>query len=195
MIQNLCIYCGSSDKVRPQYLEAAAKMGRALAQRNMRLIYGAGSTGLMGAVADAALSNGAEVIGVLPQMFHTPQLAHTRLTRLEIVDSMHTRKARLAELADAFVALPGGFGTFDEWFEIITWAQIGLHCKPIGLLNSHGYYDPLLALVEHANREGMIYSEHSRLFVQAAEPDALLDALEEFERPSGLERWVERPSF
>jgi hypothetical protein len=173
-------------------MDAARRMGQALARRRMRLIYGAGSTGLMGALAGVVLDHGGEVVGVIPAMFNTPQLAHTRLTRLEVVGDMHQRKARLAELADAFVALPGGYGTLDEFFEILTWAQIGLHSKPIGLLNTRGYFDDLLAWIDRAEKEGFIYKEHRALFVCADHPEALLAALESHRIPQGLERWLTR---
>lgn len=188
----ICVYCGSSDKMAPVYLDAAREMGAAIARRGMTVIYGAGSTGLMGAVADGALDAGGEVIGVIPEMFNTPVLAHTRLTKLEVVANMHVRKARLAELADAFIALPGGFGTFEELFEILTWAQIGLHSKPVGVLNANNYFAPLLELVEHARREGFIYDEHRSLLVAEAEPNALLDTLEKHRPVDGLERWLTR---
>jgi uncharacterized protein (TIGR00730 family) len=167
-------------------------MGQAIARRGLRLIYGAGSTGLMGALADGALSQGGEVIGVIPAYFNTPQLAHGGLSRLEVVDTLHQRKARMAELADAFVALPGGFGTFEELFESLTWAQIGLHHKPIGLLNVRDYFAPLLQAIEHARREGFIYDEHRALFVWAERPEALLEALMDHHPPPGLERWLRR---
>lgn len=167
-------------------------MGAAIARRGMAVIYGAGSTGLMGALADGALEAGGEVIGVIPEIFNTPVLAHSRLTRLEVVTSMHVRKARFAELADAFIALPGGFGTFEELFEILTWAQIGLHSKPVGVLNTNSYFDPLLHLVEHARREGFIYDEHRSLLVHSASPDNLLDQLSNHQPPDGLERWLTR---
>jgi uncharacterized protein (TIGR00730 family) len=192
-MKSICVYCGSSDRINPTYLEGAAQMGQAIARRGLQLWYGAGRTGLMGAVADGALKAGGEVIGVLPAMFHTPQLAHTGLTRLEIVDSMHQRKQRLANQADAFIALPGGFGTFEEFFEILTWAQIGLHQKPIGILNTAHYYDSLVRSVDHARAEGFIYDEHRSLFVCEQEPELLLDKLEQFNYPAGLERWVTRP--
>jgi uncharacterized protein (TIGR00730 family) len=146
----------------------------------------------MGAVADGALDAGGEVIGVIPGYFNTPALAHQRLTRMEVVDTIHQRKARLAELADAFIALPGGYGTFEEFFEILTWAQIGLHNKPIGLLNFRRYFDPLLALVENARQEGFIYEEHRELFVAAEDPQTLIEGLKRFEAPRGIERWVNR---
>ncbi len=191
-MHTICVYCGSSDRMRPEYIEAARQMGQTLAERGLRLVYGAGSTGLMGAVADGILAAGGEAIGIIPEMFNTPQLAHTRLTRLEIVGTMHQRKARLAELADAFIALPGGYGTFEEFFEILTWAQIGLHRKPVGLLNTNHYFDPLLAMVAHAQREGFIYDEHRALFVHADQPGALLDVLANHQYPQGLERWLTR---
>lgn len=191
-MHTICIFSGSSDKIPDFYYHAATEMGRTLASRGVRIVYGAGCTGLMGAVADSALAAGGEVIGVIPAFFNTPQLVHKNLTTLEVVDSMHTRKARMAELADGFIALPGGFGTFDELFEIITWAQIGLHQKPIGLLNTQGYYDPLLILVEHAREHGFIYSEHRQLFTHAAQPAALFDAMLNHTAPEGLDRWVTR---
>ena len=188
----VCVYCGSSDKVNPLYLQAAHQMGVAVAQRGYQLWYGAGSTGLMGAVADGALEAGGEVIGVIPELFNTPQLAHTSLTRLEVVGTMHQRKERLAQQVDAFIALPGGFGTFEELFEILTWSQIGLHARPVGVLNILGYFDPLLAMVAHALREGFIYQEHQALLATKENPQALLAALENHRHPEGLDRWLTR---
>ncbi len=192
MLKAVCVYCGSSDKIPKPYIEAAYTMGKAIAQQGMTIVYGAGSTGMMGAVADGALELGGEVIGVIPEFFNTPQLAHDRLSRVEVVETMHTRKTRMAELADAFIALPGGLGTFEELFEIITWAQIGLHRKPVGLLNTRAYYSPLMAFIEHAYIEGFLYSEHRRLFTHADNAEELLDALKDFQPPEGLARWVER---
>lgn len=191
-MNSICVYCGSSDKIRPEYLDAAYQMGAAIARRGWQLWYGAGSTGLMGALADGALQAGGEVIGVIPEIFNTPRLAHPGLTRLEVVESMHTRKQRLAQQADAFVALPGGYGTFEEFFEILTWSQIGLHRKPVGLLNIRRYFNPLLALVRHALEEGFIYNEHYALFICQEEIEALLNELANFQTPSGLERWLTR---
>ena len=191
-MKRICIYCGSSDKISQVYLDAAYQMGQTVAQQGIILIYGAGSTGMMGAVADGALAAGGEVWGVIPKMFDTPQLAHKGLTRYEVTDTMHTRKARMADLAEGFIALPGGFGTFEELFEIITWAQIGVHRKPIGLLNTNGYYGPLLALAQHAADEGFIYREHQQLFAAAATPATLLEKMNNHHLPDGLERWVER---
>jgi uncharacterized protein (TIGR00730 family) len=167
-------------------------MGTAIARRGLVLTYGAGCTGMMGAVADGALEEGGEVIGVIPSMFATPALMHNRLSRLEIVDNMHIRKQRLEELSDAFIALPGGYGTFEELFEILTWAQIGLHCKPVGILNDQHYFDPLLSAIENAHMEGFIYSEHRSLFVSGEQPDDLLDKLEEYRYPQGMDKWLTR---
>jgi uncharacterized protein (TIGR00730 family) len=192
MKHTICVYCGSSDKMNELYLQSAREMGEAIARRGLALAYGAGSTGLMGAVADGALGAGGEVIGVIPSLFATPTLMHNRLTRLEIVENMHVRKQRLAELADAFIALPGGYGTFEELFEILTWAQIGLHQKPIGLLNTMGYYEPLLNLIEHAREQGFIYAEHNALYVSAEQPEHLLDLLEGYQYPEGMKKWLTR---
>jgi uncharacterized protein (TIGR00730 family) len=191
-MNSICVYCGSSDKTDSTYINAAYEMGAVLAAQGLQLVYGAGSTGLMGAVANGALENGGEVIGVIPEIFNTPALAHNGLTRLEIVENMHQRKARLAELSDGFIALPGGFGTLEELFEILTWAQIGLHQKSVGLLNVLHYFDPLLELIEKANSEGFIYREHQSLFTSSDNPGRLLEALLNHNPPSGLERWLTR---
>ncbi len=192
MIKSICVYCGSSDRVKPAYMEAAYLIGREIADRGWVLWYGAGSTGLMGAVADGALESGGTVIGVIPEIFNTPQLAHNGLHRLEVVENMHLRKQRLVDQADAFIALPGGYGTFEELFEILTWAQIGLHQKPVGLLNTAGYFDPLYLMVERALLDGFLYDEHPALLLRAHEPAALLNALDSYQPPAGLERWVTR---
>lgn len=191
-IKRICVYCGSSDKMDPGYLRAAEEMGAAIAAEGIGLVYGAGRIGLMGAVADGVLQAGGEVTGVIPHYFNTPQLAHRGLTKLEVVDTIHQRKARMAELADAFIALPGGFGTFEELFEILTWSQIGLHTKPVGILNVKNYFDPLLLLIEHALREGFIYAEHRALFVHAGQAGDLLGAMAKLALPSGPNRWVSR---
>lgn len=188
----ICIYCGSSDRVHPAYLAAAADMGRALVEAGLVLVYGAGSTGLMGAVANGVLAAGGEAIGVAPRNLFSPNLLHSGLTRLELVETIHQRKARMSELADAFIALPGGFGTLEELFETLTWSQIGLHAKPIGLLNTRGYFDPLLELVKHALSEGFIYDEHRTLLPSAMEPRQLLEILRQYQSPPNLERWMNR---
>jgi uncharacterized protein (TIGR00730 family) len=191
-MKTICVYCGSSDKMSKVFLQVAHQMGAAIAKRGLVLAYGAGCTGMMGAVADGALEAGGEVIGVIPKMFTTPTLMHVGLTRLEIVDNMHTRKQRLVDISDAFIALPGGYGTFEELFEILTWAQIGLHSKPVGILNTEHYYDPLLSAIEHARVEGFMYAEHQSLFVVAEQPDDLLVKLAGYQYPDGMGKWLTR---
>jgi uncharacterized protein (TIGR00730 family) len=191
-MKTVCVYCGSSDKMSDEYLQFARHMGAAIANRGLTLAYGAGCTGMMGAVADGALEVGGEVIGVIPEMFNTPTLMHNGLSRLEIVSSMHTRKQRLVDISDAFIALPGGYGTFEELFEILTWAQIGLHSKPVGLLNIRHYFDPLLSAIEHARTEGFIYAEHRSLFVCDDQPESLLNLLDQYQYPQGMGKWLTR---
>lgn len=191
-MEAVCVYCGSSDKINRVYIEAAQQIGIAIAKRGLRLVYGAGSTGLMGAVANGALENGGEVIGVMPEIFDTPQFAHQGISRYEVVKDMHARKARLVEISDGFIALPGGFGTLEELFEILTWAQIGLHTKPVGVLNTKGYYDAVLAFFDQIEKEGFMYPEHKSLYLCASEPEELLDLMEDYRPPPGLERWVKR---
>jgi len=193
-IQSLCVFCGSSDNVRSEYLDTAFRLGVVLAQNGIRLVYGAGSTGLMGAVANGALEAGGIVLGVIPKLFDTPILAHRGLTHIEVVETMHQRQARMSEISDAFIALPGGFGTLGELFEALTWAQIGIHRKPIGLLNVNGYYDGLLTMIEHARMEGFIYPDHLALFMCAQDPEALIDSLGNHEPPKNLSRWLTRSS-
>lgn len=188
----VCVFCGSANGIDETYLAAARHMGQVMAARGLQLIFGGGSTGMMGALADAVLDSGGEVVGVLPRLFNKPSMAHQRLTRLELVDGMHPRKARMVELADAFVALPGGLGTLEELFETLTWSQIGLHAKPVGLLNVQGYFDHLLKFLAHANKEGFTFWEHQKLYRQAEQPDELLDALAAYTPPENLARWMER---
>ena len=192
-MKSICVYCGSAKLASREYFAAAKGMGETLARRGQTLVYGGGRTGLMGSLADSALANGGEVIGVITESMNTPELVHTRLTRLEVTATIHQRKARMYALAEGYIALPGGYGTLDELFETLTWAQIGLHQKPVGLLNTSGYFDPLLAMVDHAYAEGFIYKEHRSLLIAAKEPAVLLDALEHYIPPEGLNRWIERP--
>lgn len=191
-IQSICVYCGSADGVREAYYEAAHLMGAEIARAGLQLVYGAGKTGLMGAVANGALQVGGEVIGVVPTYLNLPQLIHASLTKLEIVANIHQRKARMSELADAFIALPGGFGTFEELFETLTWAQLGLHEKPIGLLNTLHYFDPTLQLIQHALAEGFIYDEHRTLLASDDDPRVLIEQLRRYEVHPGMDRWVNR---
>ena len=179
-MQRLCVFCGSQVGTNGLYQQAAAELGYLLVQRGYGLVYGGGHVGLMGIIADAVLHHGGEVIGVIPEAMVVRELAHTGITRMDVVPSMHARKARMAELADAFIAMPGGYGTFEELFEIITWALLGIHQKPIGLLNVAGYFDALMACVEHAIAEGFITPEHRQLTVIADRPTALLDALAQY---------------
>jgi uncharacterized protein (TIGR00730 family) len=180
--------------VHQEYLDAAFSMGRALAAAGLRLVYGAGKTGLMGAVAEGALQAGGQVIGITPAYLNLPHLIHAGLSRLDVVESMHARKARMSELADAFIALPGGYGTFEELFETLTWAQLGLHSKPVGLLNTRRYFDPLLRLVQHALAEGFIYAEHRILLLNSDDPETLIGMLTQFQVPENLKRWIDRDS-
>jgi len=166
-------------------------MGETLARRGLTLIYGGGRTGLMGALADGILESGGQVIGVIVESMNTPALAHPGITRLEVTPLIHQRKARMYELADAYAALPGGYGTLDELFETLTWAQIGVHAKPVGLLNVNGYFDPLLVMLDRAEAEGFIYPEHRQSLLCAAQPDALLDAMNGHQPPvDAVKRWM-----
>jgi len=190
-MKSICVYCGSSDAVSPDYLAAARQTGRALAQRGLRLIYGGGKTGLMGAVADGALEGGGEVVGVIIPSMYTPALAHNGLSRMDVVPDMHARKARMHELSDGYIALPGGFGTLDELFETVTWAQVGEHEKPVGLLNVKDYYIPLLAALKHAVQEGFVFQEHLDTLACEATPEALLDAMGNHRHPhEAVRRWM-----
>ena len=190
-MKSICVYCGSSDAVSPDYLAAARQMGQVLAQRRYRLIYGGGKTGLMGAVADGAIKADGEVIGVIIPSMNTPALAYTDLTRMDVVPNMHARKARMHELSDGYIALPGGFGTFDELFETVTWAQVGEHEKPVGLLNVKDYYNPLLAALKHAANEGFVLQEHLSSLACESEPKALLDVMNNHQHPhDATKRWM-----
>lgn len=189
-MKRVCVFCGSSAGNDPAYLEAARAMGRTLAGRGIALVYGGGSVGLMGAVADATLEAGGEVVGVIPRALQLRELAHPGLTTLHVVSSMHERKAKMASLAEGFVALPGGMGTLEELSEILTWAQLGLHARPCGLLDVGGYYDPLIAFLDRAVEQGFVRPEHRRLLLVAAEPAALLDAFAAWTPPS-VERWID----
>lgn len=176
-IKNICVYCGSSYGRQAIYTETAQALGELLAERDIRLIYGGAKVGLMGVVADAALSKGGEVIGVIPDSLVTQEVAHDGLTDLIITNSMHTRKMRMAELADAFIALPGGWGTLDEMFEVLTWAQLGFHNKPCGLLNAAGYYEGLKQFFKHTVDEAFVRSSNYDLLLIENEPKILLDRL------------------
>jgi uncharacterized protein (TIGR00730 family) len=187
--RSLCVFCGSRDGARPEYREAALALGTLLAARGITVVYGGGRVGLMGAVADAALAAGGRVVGIIPETLVARELAHPGITELRVVTTMHARKALMAELADGFVGLPGGYGTFEELLEIVTWAQLGIHAKPVGLLDVAGYFAPLSALVEHAVAEGFVMKEQSALMVDAPEAAELLEKMRTAPRPE-LARWV-----
>jgi hypothetical protein len=189
-LRHVCVFCGSSPGRRPSFTAAASELGARLAADRIGLVYGGGSIGLMGTVADAALAAGGEVVGVIPEALAGKEVAHTGLTRLHVVKSMHERKALMAEMADAFVALPGGFGTLDELFEAITWGQLGIHRKPIGLLDVEGYFAPLLAFVDRAVGDGFIRPPYRGLFVVSATVDGLLDALARHTPPPPIVSWL-----
>jgi uncharacterized protein (TIGR00730 family) len=193
-MKRVCVFCGSSHGLRPVFTEAARSMGKSLASRRIGLVYGGGNVGLMGAVADAVLKEGGEVIGVIPEALVDRELAHRAVSELIVVRSMHERKAKMAALSDAFVAMPGGYGTFEEFCEIITWAQLGLHRKPCALLNVEGYYDPLLDLFDRAVVEGFVYSSNRRLVIQETDPDRLLDLLARYTPPQ-TEKWIDRDDY
>lgn len=189
--QRICVFAGSSPGARPEYAAAARDLGAALAARGCTLVYGGARVGLMGALADAAMAAGGRVVGVIPEGLLAREVAHHGITELHRVDSMPERKALMAEMADAFVALPGGIGTFEEFFEMLTLAQLGLHAKPCGVLDVAGYYDPLRAMVTHAVRERFVREEHGEMIIAEAEPAALLDRLAAYEPPS-VGKWIDR---
>ena len=191
--RSICVFCGSADGLAPDYYAAAHEMGRLLAESGITLVYGAGRTGLMGSLAEGALGAGGEVIGIVPNGLESPQLIYTTgLTRLEFVEDIQLRKARMNALADAFITLPGGYGTMDEMFEVLTWSQIGRHRKPSAFLNVNGYFDSLLAWIERAYRDHFIYEEHLDLFVADPSPARLLEKLAAFKVPDNIERWLVR---
>jgi uncharacterized protein (TIGR00730 family) len=188
-MQRVTVFCGSRIGVDPRYRELARALGRLLVQRGCGLVFGGGSVGLMGVVSDAVLEAGGEVIGVIPRSLATKELLHTGVPDMRVVDSMHDRKALMAELSDAFIALPGGFGTFEELFEVITWAQLGIHSKSVGLLNVGGFFDPLVRLIDHAIQEQFIKPQHRGLIVVEERPDVLLEQLERH-RPPEVRKWM-----
>jgi len=185
-IQRLCVYCGSAAGHDPVYAGAARELGLAIAQRGMSLVYGGGHVGLMGIVADAVLAAGAKVTGVIPTALMDSEVGHTQLTELRVVKDMHERKALMAELADGFVALPGGIGTLEELFEVMTWLQLGYHRKPVGLLNTQGFYDDLLRMLNKQRDTGFLKPAHHALLITEADTAALLDRLMAFEMPEGV---------
>lgn len=187
----VCVFCGSSPGGDPAYLEAARTTGAAIARRGLTLIYGGAKVGLMGAVADAALAADGQVVGVLPKALMIKEIGHPGLSRLEVVASMHERKARMAELSDGFIALPGGAGTLEEIFEIWTWGQLGFHDKPAGFLNVAGYYDKLAGFLDHTVGEAFVKPVHRDMLIFHDQPEPLLEALSAYDAPA-TSKWLER---
>ncbi|MCY2935846.1 MAG: TIGR00730 family Rossman fold protein [Planctomycetota bacterium] len=187
----LCVFCGSQSGARKLYSIAANAVGDEIARQGMGLVYGGGKVGLMGIVADAVLAGGGQVVGVIPDVLMTKELAHDQITKLEVVNSMHQRKARMAELACGFLTLPGGIGTFEEFFEIVTWAVLGIHQKPIGLLNVDGYFDPILRLLGHAVEEKFLRPQHLDLILVGEDPAALVTRLASHKPPSIGPLWLD----
>ena len=189
-LSSICVFCGSNAGANPAYLAAAEAVGRGLAQRGVRVVYGGATVGMMGTLADAVRGTGGEVIGVIPQAIFDREIGHTGLDDLRVVGSMHERKALMAELSDAFIALPGGIGTLEELFEVYTWAQLGIHAKPLGLLDVAGYYQPLVAFLDHAVQERFLRPEMRTLLAVSDELDDLLAELEASE-PVTLHKWID----
>lgn len=192
-VHHICVYTGSNVGTRQVYQQAARTLGREMSGRGIGMVYGGGRVGLMGIIADEIMAAGGEVIGVMPRALFPSEVGNTNVTRLYEVDSMHERKALMADLSDGFIALPGGFGTLDELFEIITWAQLGIHHKPVGLLNVAGFYDPLLAMVQHLVAEGFVKEYHADLLINREDPSNLLDCVASYLPPAELSKWTELP--
>jgi len=190
-MKRICVFCGSNFGSRPAYITAAKAMAQSLVTRGLGLVYGGGNVGLMGVIADEVKKLGGEVIGVIPQALAEKELAHADLSDLHVVKSMHERKALMADLSDGFIAMPGGYGTFEEFCEILTWAQLGFHRKPCGLLNVENYYSPMLTLFDHAVAEGFVREQHRPLVLTDDDPERLLDMFENYQ-PQHLEKWIDR---
>jgi uncharacterized protein (TIGR00730 family) len=191
-VERACVFCGSSPGARPQYTEATEDLGSLFVQHGITLVYGGASVGLMGRLADTVLSEGGEAVGVIPRALVEREIAHLGLTELHVVDSMHERKALMADLSDAFVALPGGLGTLDELFEVYTWAQLGLHRKPCGLLNVEGYYQDLADFLDHAVGERFVRDEHRDMLIVEEDPARMLERLQGFDPATLTPKWIDR---
>jgi uncharacterized protein (TIGR00730 family) len=190
-MKSVCVFCGSNRGSAAVYTEATQMLARAIARAGMRLVYGGGSIGLMGVLAEAVLAEGGEVIGVAPRRLLEREVVHAHLTRLHVVESMHERKAKMAELSDGFIALPGGYGTLDELFEALTWTQLGYHRKPCGLLNVSGFFDRLIDYLDHALAEGFLIREHRDMLVVADDPDLMIERLKSAPLPQ-VSKWIGR---
>ncbi|HEX8287655.1 MAG TPA: TIGR00730 family Rossman fold protein [Pyrinomonadaceae bacterium] len=192
-MKRICVFCGSNNGSNPIYLETAEKVGEFLAANNIELVYGGGRVGLMGKIADTVLARGGKVIGVIPESLAVKEIAHQYTTKLHVVDSMHERKALMAEYADGFIALPGGFGTFEEFCEIVTWAQLGIHRKPCALLNVAGFYDNLIAMFDYSASQNFIRGEHRNLVLVGEDIENLFGLMKNY-RPPEIEKWLDKKS-
>lgn len=190
-IRRVCVFLGSNPGNRPEYAEATRALGRELAKQGIDVVYGGSGVGLMGRLADAALEAGGKVIGVIPEKLVAKEIAHTGLSELHVVSSMHERKAKMAELADAFIALPGGIGTLEEFFEVLTWNQLGYHAKPCGLLDVAGYYSRLSDFLDHVTEEGFVFAPHRGMVLADESPAGLLDQFRGYVPPE-VEKWIEK---
>lgn len=188
-MQTICVFCGSAPGVKHEYAVGARELGCVLAKQNINLVYGGGRVGLMGMVADAALAAGAKVTGIIPRSLADKEIAHQGLTDLRIVTTMHERKAMMSELSDGFIAMPGGFGTLEELFEVVTWAQLGIHTKPFGLLNVAGYYDGLISFLDHSVEQGFVPQRHREMIIVSDEAEELVELLKAY-RPIPEEKWL-----
>jgi uncharacterized protein (TIGR00730 family) len=191
-LKRICVFCGSSTGARPAYRAAAQRLGELLAERGIGLVYGGASVGLMGTVADGALARGGEVIGVIPESMMRREIGHQGLTRLHVVETMHERKALMADLSDAFIALPGGYGTLEEMCEAVTWSQLGIQSKPCGLLNVEQYWADLLRFLDHAVDENFVTPENAQLIMVARTPERMLERLSEWTPPSHIKKWLDK---
>jgi uncharacterized protein (TIGR00730 family) len=191
MMKSVCVYCGSASGARPVYAEAAKAFGRALVEANMSLVYGGGRVGLMGLIADEVLACGGRAVGVIPELLLSKEVGHTDLTELHVVPDMHERKKKMADLSDAFVAMPGGVGTFEELFEVYTWAQLGYHQKPVALLDVDGYFDPLLSMLRHTVEEGFMREAYLDMLLVAQQPAEMIAKLTRYVPPM-LDKWAEK---
>jgi hypothetical protein len=190
-MKNITVFCGSSSGFRPEYAEAAVNLARRLVERNIGLVYGGGNIGLMGIIADEVMRGGGRVVGIIPDSLFKKEVGNREVTELRVVGSMHERKAMMAELADGFIAMPGGIGTFEEFFEILTWAQLGFHEKPCGLLNVADYYDGLLSLCDNAVSEGFLRPVHRALILDDSDAVSLLEKMNDFQPPA-VEKWIDK---
>jgi uncharacterized protein (TIGR00730 family) len=191
-LKRICVFCGSALGARPAYKQAAQRLGELLAEQGTGLVFGGGCIGLMGVVADAALAKGGEVIGVIPESLVRREVGHRGVTKLHVVETMHQRKAMMADLSDAFIALPGGYGTLEEFCEAVTWSQLGIQQKPCGLLNIERYWDGLLAVLDHAVDEKFVRPENSQLVLVASTPEGMLHRLSEWTPPGHIEKWLDK---